>query len=223
MEKYVLIVAGGVGKRMGHAVPKQFLPLKGKPIILHTLDIFQKTYPAIQFVIVLPEDQIETWQELVADTSYDEIPIAIGGKERTHSVLSGLEYIPEGTLVGIHDAVRPFVSSETIQRTFQMAEEKGNAIPVISGTESLRIVDGESSKAVDRSVFRVVQTPQCFHTDLIKLAYQDLTNIHTDDASVLESTGQKIYLVEGNKENIKITESADLKMAEALLANHSDF
>lgn len=218
MEKYALIVAGGKGKRMGHETPKQFLPLHGKAILLHTLECFSNAIPEIKFVLVLPKDQIELWQEIAQDTEFENIPIAFGGAERTDSVKSGLSLVPDGALLGIHDAVRPLVSAETIINSFEKAAKLGNAIPVTPLTSSLRKVERNSSKAVDRSDYVSVQTPQCFRSGQIKQAYQDLKGIFTDDASVLESAGEKINLVEGNLENIKITTPLDLKLAGQLLA-----
>lgn len=202
---------------MGNSVPKQFLPLKGKSIIFHTLDAFKNAIEDIQLVIVLPEDQIQYWKDLSKDSPYADIPLAIGGKERTDSVRAGLKMIPKDSLVGIHDSVRPFASKDCIQRSFETALKYGNAIPCMPLTESLRKVEAENSKAVDRASYRIVQTPQCFHTNLIKEAYDHLDQACTDDASVLEAFGVQINLVEGNKENIKITEPADLKIAEAIL------
>jgi len=217
VEKYALIVAGGKGKRMGQSVPKQFLLLEGKPILFHTIDSFKRAFSDIKLVIVLPKDHVDRWKSLTAGSEYSTIPLALGGAERTDSVRSGLKLIPEGTLVGIHDAVRPFASVSTIQNAYSEAEARGNGIPVIELTESIRQLDSTHSKAVDRSKYRIVQTPQCFQSDLIKKAYQEFTDNQTDDASVLEAYGEKINLVDGNKENIKITQKEDLKIAEALL------
>ena len=203
---------------MGHEVPKQFLPLQDKAILLHTLERFAQAIPDIKFVLVLPEDQLDLWNDIARPTKFTDISIALGGAERTDSVISGLSLVREGTLVGIHDAVRPLVSIETIKNCFKSAEENGNAIPVIPLTNSLRKIDGDQSKAVDRANYVSVQTPQCFRSELIKRAYQGISGVFTDDASVLESLGEKIKLVEGNQENIKITTPLDLKLAEQLLA-----
>jgi 2-C-methyl-D-erythritol 4-phosphate cytidylyltransferase len=217
LKKYALIVAGGKGKRMGNQTPKQFLPLHGKAILLHSLERFSKAIPEINFVLVLPEDQIDLWKELAQNTDFEDIPLTFGGAERTDSVKSGLSLVPNGALVGIHDAVRPLVSEETIVNCFKAAESKGNAVPCNPLTNSLRKIEGQSSKAVDRSDYVSVQTPQCFRSDLIKDAYQNLNGVFTDDASVLESAGEQINLLEGNQENIKITTPLDLKIAEQLL------
>lgn len=217
MEKYALIVAGGRGKRMGNQIPKQFLPLHGKAILLHTLERFIQAIPEIKFVLVLPEDQIDLWKEMARQTDFEGISIALGGAERSDSVKSGLSLVADGTLVAIHDAVRPLVTQETIVNCFQQAEAFGNAIPFAPLTNSLRKLQGDSSKAVDRADYVSVQTPQCFRSELIKKAYQDLDGKFTDDASVLESAGEQINLVKGNLENIKITNPIDLKLAEQLL------
>ncbi|MAY84654.1 MAG: 2-C-methyl-D-erythritol 4-phosphate cytidylyltransferase [Flavobacteriales bacterium] len=221
MEKYALIVAGGKGKRMGHQTPKQFLPLAGKAILLHTLEQFSEAIAEIKFVLVLPKDQLSLWKEVSANTKYADVPTAIGGNERTDSVKNGLDLIPSDSLVGIHDAVRPLVSAATILGTFAKAEESGNAIPVKTLTDSLRTLEGDISKAVDRSNYVSVQTPQCFHAGLIKSAYENLEGSFTDDASVIEAAGEKINLVEGNLENIKITTPLDLKLAELLVEERS--
>jgi len=202
---------------MGNQTPKQFLPLANKPILIHTLERFAQAIPQIKFVLVLPGDQLDLWREISTNSQFSEIPIAFGGAERTDSVKSGLEKVPEKALVGIHDAVRPLVGIDTIQKAYQEAETSGNAIPVTKLTNSLRKLSGDSSLAVDRTQFVSVQTPQCFQSDLIKAAYQKLQGVFTDDASVLEAFGEKINLVEGNLENIKITTPLDLKLAEQLI------
>lgn len=207
---------------MGHAIPKQFLPLNGKPVIFHTINAFKKAIPSIRFVVVLPEDQIDYWKELSQGTEYESLPIALGGKERTDSVRSGLKQISNGAVVGIHDSVRPFVNEEVIKNCFSTAEKLGNAVPVVPVTESLRKLSSDSNSAVNRSDYRIVQTPQCFQSDFIKSAYDQLNGNFTDDASVLESMGGKINLIEGNVENIKITQKSDLRLAEALLNDPSD-
>lgn len=207
---------------MGSSLPKQFIPIKGKPIILHTIDAFKAAIPDIQFVLVLPKAQIAFWKDLVKNSHYQDIQITEGGKERTNSVKAGLQLIPDTAIVGIHDAVRPFASAITIQNAFQEAFEKGNAIPVVQLTESLRHLKEDGSIAVERTQYRIVQTPQCFSASIIKEAYQKLKGVCTDDASVLEANGFQINLVEGNKENIKITEPGDLRIAEALLEDRTN-
>ena len=219
MKKFALIVAGGSGSRMKQTEPKQFTKLAGKPILMHTFDAFKNYDPEIEFVLVLPKDQAVQWQLLCKEFQFNEkYELAYGGKTRFQSVKNGLEFIPDEGIVFIHDGVRPLVSTETIQNCYQMAYEKGNALPVVPVTESLRTSDGKWNKAVDRSQFFLVQTPQTFSCVLIKSAYnQNYSALFTDDASVLEQTGQIINLVDGNRENIKITYPEDLPVAEIWL------
>lgn len=219
MKKFALIVAGGVGSRMGTEVPKQFIELAGKPILLWTIQRFQDFDPAIELVLVLPSLQFDRWQQVREQFQLtSEIRLVGGGETRFQSVKNGLDVISGDGVVFIHDGVRPLVSSETLQRCFQTALEKGNALPVSPLVESLRQLTGEESQHVDRSKFRLVQTPQTFQTELIKKAYQQPENdFFTDDASVCEAAGIRIHLVDGNLENIKITNPMDLRVAEALL------
>lgn len=222
MKKFVLIVAGGSGSRMGSDIPKQFLELNGRPILMHTVERFFNFDPDIARILVLPESQIETWRELCDRFSFS-IPceIAKGGQTRFHSVKNGLaKILAENGLVAIHDGVRPFVSFETIARCFDMAAEKGNAIPVIRPVESIRTFTADGNSAVDRNRYVLVQTPQVFDLKEISLAYsQPFDSAFSDDASVLEHMGKNINLVAGNRENIKITEPFDLSMARAM-TNH---
>lgn len=219
MQKSVLIVAGGVGKRMGTNVPKQFLLLKSRPVLMHTIERFFEYDNLINIVLVLPKEQIEVWKNLCSTHQFTiKHQIAEGGEERFYSVKNGLEKINNNGIVAIHDGVRPLVSNETIARCFKKAEETGATIPVMPVVESLRKVDGENSKSVNRSEYVSVQTPQCFNIELIKSAYQqDFSNTFTDDASVVEKFGHQVSLVNGNIENIKITSPQDLILAEYLL------
>lgn len=219
MKQYAVIVAGGKGKRMGHEIPKQFLPLNGKAILLHSLETFKKALPNIQFVLVLPKDQVDLWQEISKGTDFQDVVLAKGGAERSDSVLAGLEKVPDDAIVGIHDAVRPLVSRSTIQNAYATAEKQGNAIPVVQLVDSLRQKQASGTIAVDRSEFLSVQTPQCFQAKALKNAYADqASKVFSDDASLAEAYGEKINTVEGNPENIKITRPQDLKIAEFLLA-----
>jgi len=222
MHKYVIIVAGGKGERMGENTPKQFLKLSGKPILMHTLEKFKTTFPAIKIILALPENQFDFWEELCYKYKFTNIPhqIVAGGKTRFHSVKNALELVTENGVVAIHDGVRPLVNENTIVNAFKIAEDKGNAVPVIDVVDSLRHVSKQeaSNKAVARSCYKIVQTPQCFNSVIIKKAYQQEYNDRfTDDASVVEQLGETIQLVEGNRENIKITSPTDLLVAEALL------
>jgi 2-C-methyl-D-erythritol 4-phosphate cytidylyltransferase len=219
MQLYVVIVAGGSGKRMGAEVPKQFLDLAGRPVLMHTIERFRAFNESIEIITVLPENQLRHWIELQKKYSFT-IPQTIvkGGSTRFYSVRNGLKFVNIPGLVAIHDGVRPFVSLDTIQRCFSVAEKLGNAIPSVSPVESLRIVDESGNKPVNRLHVKQIQTPQVFSTELIKKAYQqDYKPQYSDDATVLEDAGEKINLVEGNRENIKITNPEDLLISKALL------
>lgn len=221
MKQYVIIVAGGSGTRMGADIPKQFLLLCGKPVLMHTIECFYKFNPHITIVLALPGNQVEYWQQLCSDFDFI-IPhvIAKGGFTRFHSVKNALVLIGNNaeSLVAIHDGVRPLVNAETIQKCFDSAELTGAAIPVIECFESVRKIEGDKSIAVDRSLYRMVQTPQVFRSQVILNAYEQpyLTGF-TDDASVVEHNGHTVTLVEGNRENIKITTPYDMQIAEMLL------
>lgn len=219
MQLYVVIVAGGSGKRMHAEIPKQFLELAGKPVLMHTIERFKAFNEAIEIITVLPENQLRHWCELQNKYSFT-IPQTLvkGGSNRFCSVRNGLEFVQVPGLVAIHDGVRPFVSTDTIKRCFDEAEKSGNAIPVISPADSLRMLTDQGSVPVDRLKVRQVQTPQVFNAELIKKAYQqNYQREFTDDATVFEFTGGKINLVEGNRENIKITNPEDLLISKALL------
>jgi 2-C-methyl-D-erythritol 4-phosphate cytidylyltransferase len=219
MELYVVIVAGGSGKRMGAEMPKQFLELAGRPVLMHTIERFKKFNDSIEIITVLPENQLRFWLDLQKKHSFS-VPHTLvkGGSNRFQSVKNGLEFVNSPGLVAIHDGVRPFVSIDTIKKCFETAEKLGNAIPSISPTESLRIVKGENTVPVSRFEIKQIQTPQVFKADLIKKAYlQDYSCDFSDDATVLEKTGVKINLIEGNRENIKITNPEDLLISDALL------
>lgn len=222
MDRYAILVAGGKGLRMGSDIPKQFLPLRGRPVLMHTIDVFRRTYPDIHIILVLPREQQDYWRQLCGQHDYDvELCVADGGETRFHSVHNGLSQIPDGArgVVGVHDGVRPFVSPETIRRCYEAAEECGAVVPVVPVVETVRqvLADG-SSMTVDRNAYRLVQTPQTFDIQLLKKAYgQPFDPFFTDDASVVEAMGHPIKLVEGNNENIKLTNPADLKLAEGMV------
>lgn len=219
-KKSVIIVAGGRGKRMGMETPKQFLPVNGKPVLMHTIFKFHNCVPKIFIVVVLPFDQIEEWNRIISEHRFI-IPhqIVPGGEERFHSVKNGLNKIDDDGLVAIHDGVRPLVSEKVIRESFSIAEKTGAAIPVIRPAESLRQIVNSGSKPVNRDTFRLVQTPQTFQATLIKKAYQQPYEPRfTDDASVLEADGNPVSLFEGNRENIKITWPEDIYLAGHLIA-----
>lgn len=220
--RYAIIVAGGKGERMGAETPKQFLELNGKPILMHTLEKFRETDPSIEIILALPENQIEFWEGLFHKykSSKPRHTVIKGGQTRFHSVQNALKSIKEEGLVAIHDGVRPLVSSETIHRCYREAQEKGNAIPVVEVVDSLRHYSKQekTNEAVSRSCYKIVQTPQCFKSELILKAYeQEFDKLFTDDATVVESLGETINLVAGNRDNIKITTVEDLIIAEAFL------
>lgn len=219
--KYVLIVAGGSGQRMKSAVPKQFAELGGVPLLMHTFRAFYAFDKGAEFLLVLPGKEEETWKHLCERHSF-EIPhvVVAGGETRFHSVKNGLRRISEEGIVFIHDGVRPLVSRQTIENCYREALKNGNAIPVIPPAESVRQVVGSRNYAMNRKNLFLVQTPQVFRVSAIKKAYEQEYSEHfTDDASVLENTGETIFLVEGNRENIKITWPSDFTISEALLRN----
>jgi 2-C-methyl-D-erythritol 4-phosphate cytidylyltransferase len=203
---------------MGTEIPKQFLELAGKPILMHTIEKFWAFSKSIRIIIVLPENQFGLWEELEKKYSFS-VPHTIvpGGSSRFVSVKNGLQEVEDNGLVAIHDGVRPLVSIDTIKRCFSDAEKFGNSIPVINPSDSLRMITEQGNMPVNRHYLRIIQTPQVFDSKLIKKAYiQDFSPDFTDDATLLEKTGENIHLVEGNRENIKITNPEDLVIAEAL-------
>jgi 2-C-methyl-D-erythritol 4-phosphate cytidylyltransferase len=219
LDKYVIIVAGGKGKRMEAEIPKQFLQIAGKPILMHTLQKIYGFDHTIQIILVLPEPFIDFWRSLCNRFDF-VVPHTVvqGGDTRFESVQCGLRAVVKDGLVAIHDGVRPLVSQITWNNVFKTAEKSGNAIPAVKINESMRILKGDLSTPVRRQDFKLIQTPQCFRSELIIKAYaQPYREDFTDDATVVEALGENINLVEGNFENIKITRPVDLKFAEALL------
>ena len=218
---YIIIVAGGKGLRMGSDIPKQFLPIGGKPVLMRTLERFREYSKDIQIILVLPEAQQAYWHQLCQEYHFDvEYTLANGGQTRFHSVQNGLAKVPDDAIgvVGVHDGVRPFPSIEVIRNCYTTAREKKAVIPVIPVVETLRHLEGEQSNTVPRDAYRLVQTPQTFDIQLLKAANrQPYNDGFTDDASVVEAFGYNITLVEGNRENIKITTPYDLKIAEVLI------
>jgi 2-C-methyl-D-erythritol 4-phosphate cytidylyltransferase len=232
---YIIIVAGGKGLRMGGEVPKQFLPVGGLPVLMRTMLRFYEYSPELNIILVLPKAQQDYWRNLCrqhqfplpqegASASGLHYHMADGGKTRFHSVQSGLALVPDDAqgVVGVHDGVRPFVSVDVIRRCFSQARSLKAVIPVVPVVETLRHVEGTASHTVPRDEYRLVQTPQVFDIQLLKAAnrqpYQDG---FTDDASVVEAYGTQVSLVDGNRENIKITTPADLRMAETLVGKMS--
>ncbi len=223
-KEYALIVAGGKGTRIKSKVPKQFLILHGKPVLLHTIEAFYRYSEKINIILVLPEDDFETWKSICEKYKFtDTIILQKGGESRFQSVKNGLAKIEGEGLVAIHDGVRPLVSEDIIGASFRLAAVHQSAVAAVRLKESIRMTDQDNTKAVDRSRYRLIQTPQTFHVQLIKKAYEikEDTSL-TDDASVAEKAGHIISLFEGSYENIKITTQEDLVVAEALL-NSRDY
>lgn len=218
MKKYIIIVAGGKGLRMGGDIPKQFLPVCGKPVLMRTLEAFHAYDASMRLILVLPVSQQAYWKQLCEEYQFELVhEIANGGETRFHSVKNGLALVKEDGLVGVHDGVRPFVSQEVITRCYEEAASLKAVIPVIGVVETVRHLTEEGSETVPRDQYKLVQTPQVFDVALLRRAYQqEYTDLFTDDASVVEALGEKVYLVEGNRENIKLTTPFDLKLAELL-------
>lgn len=211
----VIITAGGIGKRMESNLPKQFLCVANKPILMLTIQRFYDYDPNLQIIVTLPQEWFAFWKEMCQKHNFQlEHELVEGGEERFHSIKNALRKA-KGSVVGVHDGVRPFVSLATIQSCFAEAAKKGTAIPFLPMKESIREIGLGTSKAVNRAHFYTIQTPQCFQTELLNKAYeQQYHEGITDDASLVEQLGEKIHLVPGNEENIKITSPIDLKIAE---------
>jgi 2-C-methyl-D-erythritol 4-phosphate cytidylyltransferase len=219
MKKYAIIVAGGTGSRMGTEVPKQFLLLAGKPVLMHTIDAFSRFEPEIKIIVVLHPNFYDHWHKLCADHNFSiKHVLAQGGAMRYHSVKNGLELIDSDGLVAVHDAARPLISFALINRLFSEAITQGSAIPALPVTDTIRTIEGGRVHIVDRTFLRTIQTPQVFRIGLLKEAYdQPYQNSFTDDAAVLEALGKTIHLTDGEPQNIKITHPVDLLFAEAFL------
>lgn len=221
MQNYIIIVAGGSGKRMGTETPKQFLLLKGKPVLMHTIERFFQFDSTINCIVVLPDAHIPLWDELCKKHQFTSPhSIVTGGTERFYSVKNGLDILPQDkdVLIGIHDGVRPLVSLQTITECYKTAETYGSAIPTLPPTESIRIVEENTSRILNRDNIRLIQTPQVFKSKSLLSAYNlGFQPSFTDDASVFESAGNSLTLTNGNEGNIKITTPFDLQVAELLI------
>lgn len=216
----ILIVAGGRGTRMGGPQPKQFLELAGRPVLMHTLEAFDRWDASARLIVVLPEDQIDTWKRLCEAHVFGRIHrVVAGGETRFHSVRNGLDAVASDGLIAVHDGVRPLVAPSVIAACFAAAADGGAAVPVVPVVESVREVDADGgSRPVDRTRLRVVQTPQVFRADVLRAAYcLPYDPRFTDDASVVEASGVAVRLVPGNRENIKLTTPMDLLLAEQLM------
>lgn len=220
MKKTAIIVAGGTGQRMGTVVPKQFLEIEGKSILLHTIDQFVAAFSDINFIIVLPSGYIEEGQKIIASSGLSqEFQFVAGGDTRFQSVKNGLAEVDQDAVVFVHDAVRCLLTPALIQRCFQQAVEKGSAIPAVSSTDTIRLIDGASHHVVNRENVMMIQTPQTFIAALLIKAFEQVYKpSFTDEANVVESAGTPVFLVDGEFENIKITRPLDLAIAEYILA-----
>lgn len=221
MKKYAVIVAGGSGQRMGTDVPKQFLLLQAKPLLWHTLHTFLSAFDDMQIILVLPKDNILEGENIGKDlTAGKRMVITAGGITRFHSVQNGLQYITEPSIVFVHDGVRCLVSKELIRSCYDQALEKGSAIPAVAATDSIRIINEKDHAVADRNHVRIIQTPQTFRSEILLPAFNtQYKDSFTDEATVVEASGEKVFLIDGEYENIKITRPADLLIAEQILAS----
>lgn len=221
MKKYAIIVAGGTGTRMGRAIPKQFLLLHDRPVLYYTIKAFLEAYEDLEIILVFPEEFTDMGKEIIdAYFDYSRIRVTFGGETRFHSVQNGLKLVEEESIVFVHDAVRCLVSTDLIHRCYQNALHMGSAVPVVVSKDSVRLLNEEENdnEVLDRNKVVLVQTPQTFHSKILLPAFQiDYKERFTDEATVVESFGLKISLVEGEEDNIKITRPVDLLIAEALL------
>ncbi len=219
MRRSTIIVAGGSGKRLGGPVPKQFQTAKGRPLLMWTIEAFHRFDPEMALIVVLPKEHFDIWRALcLGHRFFIEHEVVAGGEQRWHSVKAGLEKVEGDGLVAVHDGVRPLVSAKLIERCFAAADEKAAAIPVVPVVPSIRETTAEGSQALDRSKLLAVQTPQCFHTDLLRKAFeQPYDTAFTDEATLVERMGVKVALVEGEENNIKVTTTIDMRLVELVL------
>jgi 2-C-methyl-D-erythritol 4-phosphate cytidylyltransferase len=224
MKKYAVIVAGGAGLRMGTQVPKQFLLLRGKPVLWHTLNVFLDAYEDLEIILVLPEEHMETGRTILSSTrAPHRIRMIAGGATRFHSVKNGLQavsdaVISEPAVIFVHDGVRCLLTTDLVHRCYEKAVEHGVAIPVIPSKDSVRLVTAKGNEAIDRNQVKLVQTPQTFLSGILLPSYQvEYRELFTDEATVVEASGHEVHLVEGEPNNIKITTPVDLRLAEQLL------
>ena len=219
MERTTIIVAGGSGKRLGGPVPKQFQTVNGRPLLMWTITAFHRFDPTMPLIVVLPREHFDIWRALCMGHRFQiDHQVVAGGEQRWHSVKAGLALVKGDGLVAVHDGVRPIVGRELIGRCFDAAHRQAAAIPVMPVVPSIRETTAEGSRALDRSRLLAVQTPQCFHTDLLRKAFeQPYDSSFTDEATLVERLGVKVALVEGEENNIKVTTSVDMRVAEVLL------
>jgi 2-C-methyl-D-erythritol 4-phosphate cytidylyltransferase len=219
MKKYAIIVAAGSGLRMGTSTPKQFLLLHDKPVLWYALNVFLAAYDDLEIVLVLPKEYVEAGKSLARATgSPERIKLVVGGETRFHSVKKGLAHVPDRSIVFVHDGVRCLLTKDLIYRCYDMALEKGTAIPAVTSVDSIRLEENGQNRIVDRNKIKIIQTPQAFHSDVLKKAFeQDYQDSFTDEATVVEQSGIKINLVEGEELNIKITRPLDIMVATQIL------
>ena len=223
MKKTAIIVAGGTGQRMGATMPKQFLVIEGKSILLHTIGQFIAAFSDINFVIVLPADYIQEGKNLIASSGLTQhVQFTAGGETRFQSVKNGLAHVAPDAIVFVHDAVRCLLTPDLIQRSYQQALEKGSAIPAVASTDTIRITEGTKHHVVDRTNVMMIQTPQTFNAAILQKAFeQAYQSSFTDEANVLETSGTEVFLIEGEYENIKITRPLDLAIAAYILVKRA--
>lgn len=219
MKKFAVIVAAGVGSRMKTAVPKQFILLRGKPVLWYTLNAFLSAYEDLQIIVVLSPEHIAQGKTIAESTNGAErIEITTGGPTRFHSVKNGLQLVEQDSIVFVHDAVRCLITPALIQRCYEQAVANGSAIPAIQATDTIRVDNGHGTQMVDRNKVYLIQTPQTFHSNILKAAFdQPYSPTFTDEATVVEATGTRVHLAEGENTNMKITFPVDLVIAESLL------
>ena len=219
MHRSTIIVAGGSGKRLGGPVPKQFQTVKGRPLLMWTIEAFHRFDPSMQLIVVLPQTHFDIWKALcMGHRFFINHEVVAGGEQRWHSVKAGLEKVGHDGLVAVHDGVRPLVRVDLIARCFDAADKQAAAIPVVPVVPSIRETTADGSRALDRSKLLAVQTPQCFHTDLLRKAFESpYDSTFTDEATLVERMGVKVHLVEGEESNIKVTTATDMRTIELQL------
>jgi len=219
MKKFAVIVAGGSGLRMGNSIPKQFLELRGKPVLWYTINAFLDAFSDLEIILVLPKAHLETGLEITRSTKDSKrVWITEGGETRFHSVKKGIDQIQQHSIIFVHDGVRCLLTPDLIRRCYTHAIDHGNAIPAIAAVDTIRIETVKGNELIDRNKLHIIQTPQTFFSDILKAAFeQDYTETFTDEASVVERLGVKIHIVEGEESNIKITRPIDILIAEKIL------